>query len=70
MAKAPLDYGSDPAKWEAYGRLEKLGAVIGKIDENSVHVKLSPYWGGTAIGDEDIDRGVQDINTLGNVGDA
>jgi len=77
MATGPLDYRSDPAKWEACGRLEKrFRAAIGEIDEQSVHVEVKPRWEPNATGavaftqvvqDDDIAQVVEDVNTLGNV---
>jgi hypothetical protein len=78
MGTGPLDYRSDPAKWEACGRLEKrFKAAIGEIDEQSVHVEVTPRWEPNTTGavdftqvvqDDDIAQVVENVNTLGNVG--
>jgi hypothetical protein len=54
----------DPAKWEACGRLERLGAAIGPIDDDTEHVELKRHNDGTPIGDADIPAIVDDMNVL------
>lgn len=56
----------DPAKWEACGRLEELGASIGPIDDSSEHVEIQRHLDGTPIEDADIPGIVADMNTLGD----
>jgi hypothetical protein len=62
------DFRTDPIKGAACERLEKLGAAIGAIDDDTVHVELKPGWKATPIGDSDLAGVVDDVNTLGNVG--
>jgi hypothetical protein len=57
---------SDPAKWEACGRLERLGAAIGPSDDASENVELQRHLDGTPIEDADIPGIVTDMNTLGD----
>jgi hypothetical protein len=56
----------DPAKWEACGRLERLGAAIGPIDDATEHVEILRRSDGTPIQDSDIPGIVADMNTLGD----
>jgi hypothetical protein len=51
-------------KWEACGRLERLGAAIGPIDDDTEHVELKRHCDGTPIEDADIPAIVADMNIL------
>jgi hypothetical protein len=55
---------ADPAKWEACGRLERLGAAIGALDATAEHVQLLRRGDGSPIEDSDVPGIVADMNTL------
>jgi hypothetical protein len=54
----------DPAKWEACGRLERLGAAIGQSDNTTEHFEIQRHTDGTLIQDADIPGIVEDMNIL------